>query len=189
MTEQLKIYLRKLIQSDDDLAIIVEKFKPLNLKKGDCFIKEGGQCSEIAFIIKGSLVCEYNKDGLNVIDEFSMENEFISDYPNFLDNKPAEKNVKCLEDTSLLVINVNDLNALYQQKHSFERFGRLIAESLFKNWHNKSVSLMLDDAETRYKKLIKNRPSLYQRIPQYLIASYLGVTPESLSRIRKNIKW
>lgn len=163
----------------------MSKFKPIYLKKGKLFIEEGKKCDYIGFIIKGCLMCVYNNDGNEIIDEFSLENEFIADYKNFIDNQPAEKDVKCIEDSEILVIKYKDLSDLYSQKHSFERIGRLIAESLFKNWHDKAVSLVIDDAKTRYEKLIKNRTTLPQRIPQYLIASYLGITPQSLSRIRK----
>jgi CRP-like cAMP-binding protein len=188
MNEKIKTYFSNFLPLEtDDLETFIQKFTFKQFKKGEYFIKEGELCSEIGFILKGCLVCVYNKEGIDVIDEFSMEFEFISDYKNFLDDKPAEKDVKCLEDTELLVINRKDLNHLYNQKHSFERVGRIIAESLFKNWHQKAISLMLYDTETRYRKLIKNKPTLLQRVPQYLIASYLNVTPESLSRIRKKI--
>ena len=167
------------------MDLFLSKFKPLSLKKGAFFIKEGSKCDYIGFIKKGCLMCVYNKEGNEIIDEFSLENEFIADYKNFIDNHCAEKDVKCIEDSEILVIKKNDLLALYSQKHSFERVGRIIAESLFKNWHDKSISLVLDDAKTRYAKLIENRKTLPQRVPQYLVASYLDITPQSLSRIRK----
>ena len=188
MNEAIKAYFSNFLPlRSDELETFIEKFSLKKFKKGEYFIKEGEYADKIGFILKGCLVCVYNKDGVDVIDEFSMEYDFISDYKNFLDSKPAEKDVKCLENSDLLVITKKDLNSLYNQKHSFERVGRIIAESLFKNWHEKAISLMLDDAETRYKKLLKNKPTLLQRVPQYLIASYLNITPESLSRIRKNI--
>ena len=188
MNEKIKTYFNNFLPLEaDDLEVFIQKFTLKQFKKGEYFIKEGQYAEEVGFVIKGCLICVYNKEGVDVIDEFSMENEFITDYPSLLENKPAEKDVKCLEDTELLVVKGKDLNSLYNQKHSFERVGRIIAEELFKNWHQKAISLMLDSAETRYKKLIKNKPSLLQRVPQYLIASYLNVTPESLSRIRKNI--
>lgn len=188
MNDYIKTYFKNFLPLEEaDLELFLSKFKHKSFKKGDYFIKEGESCSEIGFILKGCLVCVYNKDGNDAIDEFSVENEFISDYPSLLDNKPAEKDVKCLEDSEIIVVNSKDLNELYNQKHSFERVGRIIAESLFKNWQQKAISLMLDNAETRYKKLIASKPSLLQRVPQYLIASYLGITPESLSRIRKKL--
>jgi len=86
-----------------------------------------------------------------------------------------------------LVANTQKLNELYQKHPIFERIGRLMAEGLFINWHLKAKSLFMDDAETRYQKLLELRPGLSQRVPQYLVASYLNVSPETLSRIRKKI--
>jgi len=86
-----------------------------------------------------------------------------------------------------MVISYDDLQGLYSQKPIFEKVGRLMAEALFLSWQQKAKSLMLDDAEARYLKLITRRPDLPQRVPQYLIASYLGVKPETLSRIRKKL--
>jgi CRP-like cAMP-binding protein len=135
------------------------------------------------------MLCSYNKDGKEVIDEFSLDNEFITDYKSFLTRTPADKDVRCLEKSSLLIISYEDLQDLYAEHPRFERIGRLMAEALFINWQDKAKSLLLDDAETRYLKLTSGRPDLVQRVPQYLIASYLGVSPETLSRIRKKISW
>jgi CRP-like cAMP-binding protein len=186
MTEEIKQHIGQLLPlENEDLDIFLSKFKPKSLKKGELFIEEGKKCDYLGIIVKGCLMRVYNNNGNEMIDEFSLENEFIADYKNFIDNQLAEKDVKCIEDSEIWVINHKDLTNLYSQKHSFERIGRLIAESLFKNWHDKAVSLVIDDAKTRYDKLIKNRLTLSQRVPQYLVASYLGITPQSLSRIRK----
>lgn len=186
MTNEIKQHFKHYFPlENEDLDVFLSKLKPKFLKKGELFIEKGKNCDYIGFIIKGCLICVYNIDGNEIIDEFSLEFEFIADYKNFMDNRPAEKNVKCLEDSEILVLSYTDLYELYSQKHSFERVGRLIAESLFKNWHGKAMSLVTDDARTRYEKLIENRPTLPQRVPQYLVASYLGITPQSLSRIRK----
>ena len=185
--EIIKQFRQMLPLEDEDLKIFVSKFKPVSLKKGDYFIKDGEISRKIAFIISGSMLCVYNKDGNEVIDEFSLDREFITDYHSFLTNSPADKDVRCLEDTELMVISYDDLQNLYAQKPIFEKVGRLMAEALFMSWQQKAKSLMLDDAEARYLKLITRRPDLPQRVPQYLIASYLGVKPETLSRIRKNL--
>lgn len=171
----------------ENLQTFLSRFTPFSLGKGEYFIKEGQTSGKIGFILKGSMLCYYNKDGEQVIDEFSLNGEFITDYFSFLTNAPADKNVKSLEDTELMVISYRDLQDLYGLNPVFERAGRLMAESLFMNWHQKARSLMVDDAEARYLKLISRRPDLPQRVPQYLIASYLGVKPETLSRIRKKL--
>ncbi|WP_215225288.1 Crp/Fnr family transcriptional regulator [Echinicola shivajiensis] len=170
-----------------DLKVFLSKFKSLCLKKGEYFIHEGQICKKIGFILEGSMLCSYNKDGQEIIDEFSLDKEFITDYYSFLTHLPADKNVKCLEDSELLVIAYDDIQSLYSQNPIYEKLGRIMAEKLFINWQQKNKSLMLDNAETRYSKLINRRPDLPQRIPQYLIASYLNIKPETLSRIRKKL--
>ncbi|MBL4668920.1 MAG: Crp/Fnr family transcriptional regulator, partial [Flavobacteriales bacterium] len=172
---------------EDDLKKFLSKFKPASLKKGEYFIREGQISRKIGFIVSGSMLCSYNKDGEEIIDEFSLDKEFITDYFSFLTNSPAEKDVKCLENTELIVISYEDMQQLYAQNPMFEKVGRLMAEALFMNWQQKAKSLMLDDAKARYLKLITRRPDLPQRVPQYLIASYLNVKPETLSRIRKKM--
>lgn len=163
-----------------------EAFINKELKKGDYFLREGMRCNEVAFIVKGVMMCYYNKEGKQFIDEFSMENEFITDYSSFLTQSPSNKYIQCLENCQVYVISNESLNRLYQMNSiEFEKSGRIMAEQLYLQWHEKSKSLLMDTATERYLKLIKNRTELPQRVPQYLIAEYLGITPESLSRIRK----
>lgn len=184
----MKKNLSDLIQiSESKIKEFFSKFTPSSLNKGDYFIREGKVCRKLAFITKGCMMCLYSKDGKEYIDEFSLENEFITDYDSFLTGEPAKKDVICLENTELLTIEYEDLQTLYSRDKDFEKAGRLMSEMLFITWQNKAKSLLIDDAKTRYLKLIENRPSLPQRVPQYLVASYLGVSPETLSRIRRKI--
>jgi len=188
MTTEFIKHIQKILPlSEKDLVYFLSKFKTIHLKKGEYFIKEGQLKKELGLIIKGCMFCYYNKDGEQVIDEFSLDYEFITDYFSYLTNSPAEKNVKCIEDTDLLVLPFEVLKIEYSNNSNYEKIGRIMAEGLFINWHQKAKSLMLDNAEIRYLKLISKRPGLIQRIPQYLIASYLNVKPETLSRIRKKI--
>jgi len=134
------------------------------------------------------MMCYYNKDGKRYIDEFSLDYEFITDYSSFLNQRPSNKNIQCIENTAIYIISRDELNGLYDKKNAdFEHLGREMAEQLFLQWHEKSKSLLMDSATERYTKLIENRSQLPQRVPQYLIAEYLGITPESLSRIRKSL--
>tara|TARA_B100000212_G_C27209074_1_gene462172 strand:+ start:198 stop:779 length:582 start_codon:yes stop_codon:yes gene_type:complete len=189
--ERYKILIEHLSKvlplANNELQSFISAFNPLFLKKGDCFIKEGQYKKRLGLIVKGCMYCYYNKDGEEIIDEFSLDYEFITDYYSYLTNTPIEKNVKCIEDTEMLVIDFDNLEKQFSNTQKFERMGRIIAENLFINWQQKAKSLMLDNAETRYLKLISKRADLIQRVPQYLIASYLSVKPETLSRIRKKI--
>jgi CRP-like cAMP-binding protein len=172
--------------SEEYLDVFFSKFKTVSYKKGDYFVKEGQISRYIGFIIKGCLMCVYNSDGKEYIDEFSLDNEFISAYASFITGTPSDKDIICLEDCELMILSYSSLHELYEMDPVFERTGRLIAEMLFINWQQRVKSFLLDDAETRYLKLAENRPYLIQRVPLYLVAQYLRVSPETLSRIRKN---
>lgn len=188
MYSKLKKYIEQDLQIDSDNAqSFVEQFELRSFSKGVYFLRNGELCKQIAFINKGAMYCVYNKEGIDKVDEFSFENDFITDYLSVLTHAPADKDIVCLEDCEILVANTQKLNELYQKHPIFERIGRLMAEGLFINWHLKAKSLFMDDAETRYQKLLELRPGLSQRVPQYLVASYLNVSPETLSRIRKKI--
>ena len=169
------------------IDLFISKFKPVSYLKGDYFIKEGQVSRFLGFIVKGCLMCRYNKDGKEFIDEFSMDNEFITDYASFVTGAPSDKDVILLEDSDLLILGHSNLQELYDTDPIFERAGRIMAEMLFINWQQRTKSFLLEDAETRYRKLTSNRPELIQRIPQYLLAEYLRITPETLSRIRKKV--
>jgi len=187
MKPEVKKYLSGIIPADpDQLEVFFSRFKPVSYKKGEYFVKEGQVSRYIGFIVKGCLMCVYKNDGKEYIDEFSMDNEFISAYASFITGTPADKDIICLEDCELQILGYKDLQELYKLDQVYERTGRLIAEMLFINWQQRVKSLLLDDAETRYLKLTENRPDLIQRVPQYLVAQYLGISPETLSRIRRN---
>jgi CRP-like cAMP-binding protein len=183
----MKIISRVIPVEEEHLDVFFSAFKPVSYRKGDYFVREGQVGRYIGFILKGCMMCIYNKDGKEFIDEFSMDNEFVSAYASFITGVPADKDIICLEDCDLLILSYHRLQELFERNPVFERAGRLMAEMLFINWQQRVKSLLLDDAETRYLKLIENRPDLVKRVPQYLVAQYLGVSPETLSRIRKNI--
>jgi CRP-like cAMP-binding protein len=187
MNELQKIFKQIFHQfSAETVAMFSEAFTQKELKKGDYFLREGRRCNHLAFITSGAMMCYYIKDDKRFIDEFSLDNEFITDYSSLLTHSPSNKYIQCLENCKIYIISNDSLNDLYQIKSTdFERLGRTMAEQLYLQWHEKSKSLLMDNATERYLKLIQNRTELPQRVPQYLIAEYLGITPESLSRIRK----
>jgi len=165
-----------------------ESFRKKEIEKGAQFLSEGETCRHLAFIKKGAMMCYYLKNGKRYIDEFSLDGEFITDYTSFLNQTPSDKTIECIENSTVYIISHEMITSLYsRESFSFERLGRTMSEQLYFQWHEKSKSLLMDDATERYKKLIHNRPSLPQRVQQYLIAEYLGITPESLSRIRKEL--
>lgn len=169
------------------LAEFIAALQPVSLSKGDYFLREGDYCRRIALVTKGAFYAYYQKDGLDVIEDFCLEGCFIADYPAFINHNTARKNFKCLEDATLLTISKQELDSLYQSNPAYERAGRLIAEFLFTGWESKLRDNIFFTPAERYQKLITSRPDIMQRVPQYLIASFLKITPQYLSQIRQKM--
>ena len=188
LAELKQQFINKFQLDHEEADTLLEYFQPTELKRKEYFLSEGQVSRRIGLIIKGCMYGYFNKDSDEVIDEFYTEGDFVTDYSSFLSSEPTFKNIVCSENCKILVIDKEKLVKLYSKRVAFERMGRLIAESLFVQWQNKLKSQLLDDAETRYLKFVNLRNDLHQRVPQYLIASYLNIAPQSLSRIRSNLK-
>ena len=188
MNEQMANDINQILKLPSEL---LDKFfktlKPLSISKGDYFLTEGELCRNIALLTKGAFYSYYQKDGNDIIEDFCLEGCFLADYPAFINNAAAKKNFKALENTQLLTISKKELDELYLSNPAYERAGRLIAEYLFTSWEAKLRDNIFLSPTERYKKLIKNRPDILQRVPQYLIASFLNITPQYLSQIRKKM--
>jgi CRP-like cAMP-binding protein len=167
------------------LAGFWEKLQPLTIMKGDYFLTEGESCRNIALIIKGAFYSNYLKEGNEIIEDFCFEGCFLADYPAFINGTVSHKNFKALENSQLLIISKEELEKLYLSNPNYERAGRLIAEYLFTSWESKLRDTIFLSPTERYKNLLKTRPYILQRVPQYHIASYLNITPQYLSQIRK----
>lgn len=131
--------------------------------------------------------CVYNKNGDDIVFEFAYENSFISDYYSFTTNSLSEKEISCIEDTTVYVITRQNLEKLAREHPYIESMSRQTNEKLFLKIHDRLKSFLLETASQRYQSLISERQDLAKRIPQYLIASYLNVKPETISRIRKKL--
>jgi CRP-like cAMP-binding protein len=139
------------------------------------------------YIKNGALRSFFYKYGENISDFFFFENSFASDFASFYSGKPSSFNLECLEDVVALQINREDLLILGEKHPIFERYGRIAAEYAFLLVEERMQLLHTGDLETRFRWMMKNFPAIFMRVPQYQIASYLGVKPESLSRIKSRI--
>lgn len=173
--------------TEEEVAIFLSAFDLINLKKGDIFMYPGKTCDRIGLIQSGLMKCVLLKEEKEVVFEFAYENSFIADYYSFVTGLPSYKLISCLEPTTVYVITRQKLTQLGNRYNFVARISRITNEQLFIRMHEKSTSLLLDSATVRYKKLIELRQDLAQRIPQYLLASYLNVKPETISRIRKRL--
>jgi len=173
--------------SPAEANIITSLFKEKNYKKGDFFLEEGRICKQVGFVAKGLMRYYINHDGEEKIYDFSQENEYVCNYESFLPQKPSSKIIQALEDSVVLVISYADLQLLYANVREGERFGRIAIEAVFLQLLQDLSSFYTETPELRYERFLKNHADLQQRISQYHVASYVGVKPQSLSRIRKRI--
>ena len=157
------------------------------IKKRNFLIREGTVCNHVSFINSGLLRMYYLKNDKEKILGFCTDNCYISEYKSFLTRKPAQLFIQAIEDTEVIETNYDDLQKLYKEVPEANFLGRMISEQLFIEMSDQSISEINETIEQRYNKLIEEQPWLLQRVPQYMIASYLGITPEALSRVKNRI--
>jgi CRP-like cAMP-binding protein len=186
MIDSLLTSMQNLIMlSPEEIGIVKSLFNEQIYKKGDYFLEEGRICTHVGFIAKGLMRFYINHDGEEKIYDFSQENEFVCNYESFLPQKPSSKIIQALEDSIVLVISHHDLQILYTKVREGERFGRRALEVVFLQYLKDITSFYTETPKLRYKRFLNNHADLQQRVSQYHIASYVGVKPQSLSRIRK----
>lgn len=144
----------------------------------------GHTCRTVYFIKKGALRIYYLKDGVDVTESFEFENAIVARAESLFSGKPSKKAIQALEDTALIAINAPALFKLYDDYPSLERLFRKIFEDAYVKTVVRLESLQFHTAEERYQNLLKDHPYILQRVPLKYIASYLGITAVSLSRIR-----
>lgn len=187
-SDLLQLLNRIVLLNDVEQKIICERFKTLNLKKGDYFLQEGEVSKHVGFLHKGLVRYFVHKNEQEATFEFTKEGEFVSDYQSFNTQTPSLQNIQAIEDCELLIITQPDLQFIYQNTPSGNLLGRVILEHRFDVMVRQLMAIYMQNQEERYHYFIKNYADLAQRIPQYMIASYVGIQPQSLSRIRKKTR-
>lgn len=177
----------KLKLPDDLLDYFWSQLTIKEIKKGDHFLSEGNPCNFLALVEKGSFYSYYLKDGKEIIEGFCFEGCFMADYSALVKHTYSRKNFKAIENSTILQITYSELQKLYAQNELFERAGRLMAEYQFATWESKLQDTIFLSPTERYLKLIKKNQNILQRVPQYLIASFLNITPQYLSQIRAKL--
>lgn len=170
---------------ESEVELIRAGFKPFSLAKGEFFLKSGEVNEYVAFLGKGLVRYFVYKNDMESTFEFTREGEFIADYQSFNNHSPSSQNIQAIEDCELLIIDYPDVQNIFNSTKNGNLIGRRIIEHRFNVMVNQLLAVYMQSHEERYKSFISQYDDLAQRVPQYLIASYVGVKPESLSRIRK----
>lgn len=184
---QLKTFYQFLVPtlSDNSWDICASVLKHRTVQKGEMILKNGHVCRHISFINSGLVRMYYNlADGREKNVCFFNENNYVSDYHSFLSRKPAALNIQALELTELVETTYDDLQMMYRCVPEANLMGRLVAEQLFIKMDEGSASHATETLAQRYERILIEEPWLIQKVPQYMIASYLGVTPEAFSRVK-----
>jgi CRP-like cAMP-binding protein len=185
---RLKEYIRKFVAyTDEELSVFLNSQKKRLIPKGGYLMEAGGVCDYVAFINKGYFRSFCVIDNDEVTYNFSFEGNFFTDYPSFLTRQPSTETHHALVDCEVLTISYADMQRGYLERPSMEKFGRLMAEFIIMGIAERNRSMLFMSPEERYLNLMKTRPKVIANIPQHYIASYLGIQPESLSRIRKRL--
>lgn len=169
-----------------DINLLKSILKVREVSKGELLFHKGDICDFVAFNYKGCLRSFIIKDGKEYTLFFHTENQTFGDYESFQKNKPACFSCQAIEESKVLIFNHQTMH-LFENAPGGQKLLRLVAEDLAFLLRDKLLSLLIDTPQERYLKLMETQPELLQRIPQYYLASYLGIEPESLSRLKRRI--
>lgn len=171
----------------DEVQLVDAYFKPQLITKGERLLDYGQVCRFVGLVETGC--CRYYmlQDDAELTYAFSNEGDFVSNYESVLTQSPSTKVIEALEDCKIWLLPLERLQKIYLEIRQGERFGRIAIEQQFVKLLEQITSLYTESPTQRYLTFLNNYPELIQRIPQYIIASFVGVQPQSLSRIRKKL--
>ena len=174
--------------SEEDFNFCKTLFFPKKLRKRQYLLQEGDVCKYNTFVSKG-LLRSYTIDnkGTEHILQFAFEGWWIADIYSFLTEKPSSFNIEALEDCELLLLTKPSMELLLEKIPVFERYFRILIQNNLIATQKRLMGTLSETAEEKYTNLINNFPGCLQRVPQHMIASYLGITKETLSRIRSQM--
>jgi CRP-like cAMP-binding protein len=189
MSELLKKHITKRIDiTESEWKSFIALFTPRKLKKREFLTKPGDVNDTSAYIVSGCLRTFYTDGkGHEHTMQIGFEDWWAGDWLAYITGNPAHYSVEALEDTELLLLSRADQEAFYAQNLNFEKYFRLLLQSAYVAGQMRMISTMSKSAEERYIELIQKYPHMELRVAQHHIASYLGITPEALSRIKRSI--
>ena len=159
-------------------------FTCVTMSKNEFLLKEGKVCRHLYFLEKGALRGFYNLDGKEITHWFGFENDFVTSFHSFITGEPAVENIQLLESCTLWSLSKDTLTNLLNQYHDIERLVRTTYEKYYIRLEERYVNAHFKPAKERYESLLQQTPYIVERVPLGHIASYLGISQETLSRIR-----
>lgn len=190
MKNQLKKYLDRYVQfSESEVDQIFEKLSVKKFRKKEFLLREDQICRYNYFVITGLTRSFYiDEKGNEKITQFALENWWVTSMESFIKQTPSYLSIQAIEETVVLRLYKDDLMKLYDAVPKLERLFRMVVENMLISSQRKNDIYLKMSSKERYMDLIGHFPSFAQRVPQYMIASYLEITPEYLSQLRKKSK-
>lgn len=174
--------------SESDKRVLRNNYLVKKLKKRQFFLQEGDVCKYAGFGTKGCLkTYTIDKNGDEHVFQIAIEGWWVSDMYSHLTGEPATFTIEALEECELLILDLEARETIFKQIPNYERFHRILLERNYLATQRRVNSMLSSSAEERYLAFINKYPQIVQRVPQLVIASYLSIAPESLSRIRKHL--
>ena len=178
-------YLHTIYKLSDETKSDLENcLVTFEFSKNHTLLKQGQVCNYLYFVDKGLLRLFYYRDGKDITDYFATEQNIIGGIDSFSSRKPSDKIIETLEPCELIAISFENLEKLYDKHHDLERIGRILSVGAFLSMQERLFGIQFHTAKQRYKELLENNPNILQRVPLGHIASFLGITQVTLSRIR-----
>ena len=179
---------RHISLTNEEIDLFTSLLKSKSLANGEFLLREGEICKYESFVTRGCLKTYYQDEaGLEHIIDFSIEEWWADDLYSLLTQTPSKSNIKAIEDTEILQISKTDLELLYQKVPRFERFFRILFQNAYITQREQINQALSASAEERYLLFIKKKPYAETRFSQKDIASYLGVTPQFFSSLKKKL--
>jgi len=173
--------------SDENWQIISQFIEPMRVSKGEYFVQQGKVCRRLAFIAEGVFRLCMERDGLDITCYFVSENGFVGDPDSFYSRKPSDKNMQALTDALIVGITLDNLQKIYSEYPPFKDMIRSIDHMVVMDLMTQRDFLQHADAREKYQHFLQHYPHILQRVPLGFVASFLGITQQSLSRLRKEI--
>lgn len=187
MNEIRQYFEQKVKITDNDWQYFSSKLYPQEIPKKHLLLKKGEIENHLSFIEKGIVRLYIPKEENDLTFAFAFEKNFVSGYDSFLTREPSIYEIETLTKTIIWSIKYDDLQEIYKETKTGNEIGRNAGEELFLKKSKRELSLLNETAEERYLNLFIEQPNLFETIPLKYIASYIGITPQALSRIRKRI--